>query len=1338
MKKTNSITRILCAALAVVTMLAFAPAFSIGAVAADSAKSFHVHYNFNSGTVGKALVKGDLTNSASGATGLSASSNRFLYANDPTGGSNKVLESVATPYSNRIDYCGEFTFKDDGLILANSDFAIEAKFYIKDAYPVKGKESGEPLSLIAVKSGNTTYPLLRLTKNGYLQLRNSEGSYKDVNDLGKMPLNKWIKLKVIVENDTDMVHLYFNGNYATSLQMAALTAVDCIRMFQNHGQWHMFLDDLTVYTFADTLLDFENFEIGASITKDTLAAAFPSATFPSVSDTIVVKADPENAGNKVSYNNGKAYLMQINAANLYKRDFVVSGKFRFESFPSVSGGAGNVSIFAWVTTTSSTAYKIFCGVDQDGNFLSRSGDKSYEETGIVLNKNQWYTISVHYDGDNGNFNVYLDGVPVCSGKWDPPTSNPSSQNIRVLNNYNNNNFKAYVDDIQIYDLPNENDGALTPDDGVIYNVDFESGFAGTKPTEKEVALLSPYGSYSAHSSFSTYGTLVKNDGNTSLRIAGGTQDHQLDLVIGNGGYDPLKNGTVSLSYDITVEEYPTSSSELRLARWRKSNFVKIVDAANVLNLKNTGELAFFGTPTGFIFEKNVKYNVEVIFNNQIINSRQYTDISVKVSYDVEENGVKKTVTKTVIDSYNAVSISVNNTNLSLVDDENIAYFLDDAGNKCYMPYTGLVKCFKLDAEGNQMTDSAGNPLFVDKLVVGKSTFKPDMIRLFQGSNAASSGFAYVIDNLIVKELEDKSIIDTGFEGWELFNYVKEGDKVTMPSGNSNNYLFESASNNNRFVREHATLVTNNGNTYAQLGGTNISSQKHFYVYDPYLNFYGKDIIIETKVYLSAVSSTTYAPGAMIATVSKKPGESSYGSYGFLLRADNNGYLYTDSDKENPIGQLKVGDWTKIGIVLTGNGTTWNNIRILIDDELASSVSKSFSKMEASRFRFTNMAYTVIGYDDVSIRPYVENYVPGPLTLGFEDESERMEMFDTLSGDWNYGTLGATRTDADGKTVKTTEIREEGDSKYLRVNHSRVKDGTLYAFVDAKEAKFINEDTYLIETAIRYTANTSYGLTVAEAYNAEKGKSAPLLYVKGETNELYVTLRGVPYSITDSSENIIYANGINDEGFTQVAFLVDDVNNTYTLYVNGRLAYYVYADKVLPCIDLPMHFMDTTVEFSEDFIRLLEIPHVKYADSILDVDYINVVSTPNGMTAEVKGSQTRAVLSDAKFDVRFVAGLDTIYAEAVGYEITAEYTEGGKSYTKSHDISSNLVFEKIDAAGADVTAESQGSQYLAAMEICGIPVDISVTITAKPYVLRNGAKVYGEAYTVKFSNGTIVK
>lgn len=1331
MKTMKKLTAFLLCALMMLSSFVLLPA------AADSASAFMVSYNFNSGTVGSALVKDHLTNSAAGVTGHSVSSGRFLYTKDPTNSSNIVLENKTTPYSSRIDYCGEFTFKDNGLILANSDFAIEARFYVKDAYPLKGKESGEPLSLIAVNNGGTDIPLLRLTKDGYFQLRNSAGTYKDIYEFGVAPLNKWIKVKTVVDNDTDMLHLYIDDVYVYSLNMAALSDVRNIRILQDHGRWNILLDDLAAYTLdpLDELLDFDGFANGESLTKENLSAALPSSDVAYVSGNLVAKADPENADNIVSYNSGNAYGMNITTPSLYKRDFVVSGNFRFESFPSVSGGAGNVSFFAWVVGSS---YKIFCGVDQNGNLLSRSGDKAYAETGIVLNKNQWYNVSVHYNGDNGKFDVYLDGVFACSGKWAPPTSAPSSQYIRVLNNYNNNNFKAYVDDVQVYELAYNTDSVRVPKDGVIYNIDFESGFAGTKPTAKEIELLSPYGGYDAHASWTSKGTLVESDGNTSLKISGGTDGQQFDLSIGNTGYDPLKNGTVSFSYDITVEKYPESNSLIRLARWRKSHLTGVQDSVNILNLMNTGEVYWFNTPTGFVLSKGVKYNVELIFNNQILKNKQYIDVTASISYEVEENGVKKIVKETLVDSYTAVNISANGTNMSIVDNENIAYFLDDAGNKRYMPYTGLVKSYKLDADGNQVTDADGNPVFVNKLVINKTTANPDMIRMFQGSNASSADFTYYIDNLVVKQIEDKSIIDTSFEGWELFNYVKEGDKVTMPSGNSNNYLFETASNNSRFNRESAKVVVDNGNTYAQLGGTDISGQKHFYIYDNDLNFYGKDIVLETKVYLSAVSSTAYAPGAMIATVSKKPGASSYDSFGFLLRADNNGYLYTDSDRENPIGQLKVGEWTKISIILTGNGTTWNTVRILIDDELASSISKSFSVMDASRIRFTNMANTVIGYDDISIKPYVEEFVPAPLTLGFESDSERLEMLNQLSGDWMYGSIGASRTDADGKTVKTTEILGNDGAKYLRVNHSRVAAENLTAYLDAKEAKFICEDTYLIETAIRYTANTSYGLNVAEVYNAERSKSAPLLCVRGETNELYVTVRGVSYNIVDSAGNAILASTIDGDDFTKAAILVDDASNTYTLYINGVLAYYLYDGEVLACVDLPMHFMDTTVEFDEDFVRLLEIPSMKFADSILDVDYINVISTPNGFTAEIKGSQTRAVLSDAKFDVRFVSGLDTLYAESVGYEIIADYNEGGSSYTKSYDLSSQTVFEKIDAEGAFVTAESQNSKYLAAMEVCDIPIDISVTFTVKPYVLRNGVKVYGESYTASFFDGKIVK
>jgi hypothetical protein len=231
---------------------------------------------------------------------------------------------------------------------------------------------------------------------------------------------------------------------------------------------------------------------------------------------------------------------------------------------------------------------------------------------------------------------------------------------------------------------------------------------------------------------------------------------------------------------------------------------------------------------------------------------------------------------------------------------------------------------------------------------------------------------------------------------------------------------------------------------------------------------------------------------------------------------------------------------------------------------------------------------------------------------------------------------------------------------------------------------------------------------------------------------------MPYDVVNSAGKTVYAPQIDGEGFAEVAILVDDENSTYTLYVNGRLAYYMYNNEALPCVNMPMHFMDTTVEFSEDFIRLLEISSLKYADSILDVDYINVRSMSNGMSTEIKGAQTRVEAGTLGYDVRFISGIDSLYAGKVGYEITAEYTGDGAAQTKTDDISSDVVFSSVKAGEETISAEMLDSEYLSVVSVFDIDSDVTVKFTIKPYVDRGGVKIYGEAYTASFENGKIIK
>ena len=238
--------------------------------------------------------------------------------------------------------------------------------------------------------------------------------------------------------------------------------------------------------------------------------------------------------------------------------------------------------------------------------------------------------------------------------------------------------------------------------------------------------------------------------------------------------------------------------------------------------------------------------------------------------------------------------------------------------------------------------------------------------------------------------------------------------------------------------------------------------------------------------------------------------------------------------------------------------------------------------------------------------------------------------------------------------------------------------------------------------------------------------------------MYVILRGVTYDLVSKDGTPIVAAGINDSEFTKVAILVDSVNGTYTVYVNDRVAYYKYDEKVLPCADMPLHFVDKDADLTKDTVRLLEMSQYKYQDGILDVDYLNLIALGNGIGSEIKGTQTKSVTADESYSVRFVSGIDTLYGAAIGYEFTAVYTDKNGSDTSSYDKNSNLVFEKVTSDEGDITAASLGASYLAAIEVITIPMETEVEFTVKPYVSHGGVKIYGESYTVKFSQGAIVE
>lgn len=130
------------------------------------------------------------------------------------------------------------------------------------------------------------------------------------------------------------------------------------------------------------------------------------------------------------------------------------------------------------------------------------------------------------------------------------------------------------------------------------------------------------------------------------------------------------------------------------------------------------------------------------------------------------------------------------------------------------------------------------------------------------------------------------------------------------------------------------------------------------------------------------------------------------------------------------------------------------------------------------------------------------------------------------------------------------------------------------------------------------------------------------------------------------------------------------------------------------------------------------------DETLDSSY--TISCEKSSETYVRGYQKG---NDGQ-SVRFVAGIDTLSCNGVGFEISANDKAWGLNPT---DIT-GTVYTSILADGEQVTADSLASEYLFCAEIGGIPVGTgSVEFTVKAFKLVNGERVYSsvEIVTVEF-------
>ena len=121
----------------------------------------------------------------------------------------------------------------------------------------------------------------------------------------------------------------------------------------------------------------------------------------------------------------------------------------------------------------------------------------------------------------------------------------------------------------------------------------------------------------------------------------------------------------------------------------------------------------------------------------------------------------------------------------------------------------------------------------------------------------------------------------------------------------------------------------------------------------------------------------------------------------------------------------------------------------------------------------------------------------------------------------------------------------------------------------------------------------------------------------------------------------------------------------------------------------------------------------------------------GCLVTYKGAQKRHNADSKTYDIRFIATIDTLEANAVGFVFSKSETKPTKEKVPPSQVkSTTTVYHSVTAAGSAVTAESLGGKYIIACTVTGIPEnDIDTPLYVRAFSTVGTETKYTSAVTV---------
>lgn len=357
-----------------------------------------------------------------------------------------------------------------------------------------------------------------------------------------------------------------------------------------------------------------------------------------------------------------------------------------------------------------------------------------------------------------------------------------------------------------------------------------------------------------------------------------------------------------------------------------------------------------------------------------------------------------------------------------------------------------------------------------------------------------------------------------------------------------------------------------------------------------------------------------------------------------------------------------------------------------------------------------------GYNPIMLATYPGNI----LTTRTKENGGNFATLNGLS--YREFSLSTVNVEKDGDTVTSAEEIVTLDGKKYEIKMTfAISDADLVTKSDNTVTDSDTPDG--LPDALRANANGDTNLVRLSKYN-ESIRSVLVQY----TNEGYYTASGKAL-LSKNGYGLSCLTSFDENGvpadFDTLRVVVDEGNNTYSVYVNDCIAYFMDGDVLTPFLDQPM-----PLELPEEIKNLASYREdMTYADITLDMawesdlvfDYyyrlvrvlrdvssvavqefaVSLVS--DSRDVKLVGSQVRTSdygAAEQTFDMRFIFGVDNLYMNGIGFTVKAFLD--GEVYGTEKEAETGLIFNSVsEGTGRLYAYECEEGYYLAALKVTGM-------------------------------------